>query len=395
MTITTSTHHYDAVVVGGRVAGAATALLLARSGLDVLVLDRGRPGSDTLSTHALMRSGVAQLCRWGLLDSIVEQGTPPIHRTVVHYGTDVLPIEVEPDGIVDALYAPRRTVLDPTLVDAAIDAGAHVRHGVTVDGLCRAADGRVAGVTGRDHDGRRFAATAPITVGADGIRSRVAELVAAPVIDRGRGASAFAYAYVADPDGAPDAYEWYFGRSASGGVIPTNGGLSCVWAGTDPDRFRREVRRDVRAGFRTLLGQAAPDVAERLAATPPVGPVRSFPGLPGYVRQAHGPGWALVGDAGYFKDPISAHGISDALRDAELLARSIVAAGDPGAPDALAGYQATRDELSGDLFAAVERFVGFGWTEAELPSVLIELSRAMRAEYDYLTHLDAVPATAG
>src|SRR5206468_10109150 len=75
------TTRHDVVVVGARAAGAATAMLLAGAGLDVLVVDRSRYGADTLSTHALMRAGVAQLHRWGLLDAVVRAGTPPVRAT--------------------------------------------------------------------------------------------------------------------------------------------------------------------------------------------------------------------------------------------------------------------------------------------------------------------------
>ena len=119
-----ATTRHDVVVVGARAAGAATAMLLARAGLDVLVVDRGRYGADTLSTHAILRGGVLQLHRWGLLDEIVAAGTPAIRRTTFHYATDQVSVTVKPSHGIDALYAPRRTVLDPILVDAATAAAA-------------------------------------------------------------------------------------------------------------------------------------------------------------------------------------------------------------------------------------------------------------------------------
>jgi flavin-dependent dehydrogenase len=140
---------YDAVIVGARCAGAATAMLLARRGLSVLVLERARPGTDTLSTHALMRGGVVQLRRWGLLDRLVEAGTPPVRRTSFHYGDETVTVSVKPAAGVDALYAPRRTLLDRVLVDAAVEAGAEVRFGVDVTGVLRHPDGRVGGVVAR------------------------------------------------------------------------------------------------------------------------------------------------------------------------------------------------------------------------------------------------------
>ena len=124
-------HGYDAIVVGARVAGAATAMLLARRGLRVLMVDRRRPGSDTLSTHALMRGGVLQLSRWGLLDRVIAAGTPAVTQTVLHYGDTSETVAIRPKAGVPSLFAPRRTVLDPILVDAAEEEGVDVRYGVT------------------------------------------------------------------------------------------------------------------------------------------------------------------------------------------------------------------------------------------------------------------------
>src|SRR5579871_4324901 len=166
----------DVVVVGARLAGAATAMLLARRGMRVVLVDRTRPGVDTLSTHALMRGGVLQLQRWGLLDRVRAAGTPPVHRTTFTYADAVVPIDIEPEDGVDALYAPRRTVLDPIVVEAAYEAGVDVRFGHAVSGLLRGERDRAAGVTGVGVDGRPFRIHANFVVGADGLRSAVARL---------------------------------------------------------------------------------------------------------------------------------------------------------------------------------------------------------------------------
>ena len=166
---------YDVVVVGGRVAGASTAMLLARAGARVALLDRSSYGSDTVSTHGLMRGGVLQLSRWGLLDEVAAAGTPPIRQTLFEYadgGSDRVTIRASAG--VDALYAPRRLVLDRILVDAAADAGADVAHETTVTALLRDDDGRVRGVRAQDRRGRTSELRGAITVGADGIRSTVA-----------------------------------------------------------------------------------------------------------------------------------------------------------------------------------------------------------------------------
>src|SRR5215472_2385127 len=147
--MSTRNSHYDVVIAGARCAGAATAILLARQGARVLLLDRSRYGTDTLSTHALMRGAVLQLHRWGLLPAIIAAGTPPVRSTTFHLPDYVSAVEIKPRHGLDALYAPRRAILDAILADAARDAGAEVRFGTSVTGLRRDRSGRVTGITGR------------------------------------------------------------------------------------------------------------------------------------------------------------------------------------------------------------------------------------------------------
>ena len=223
---------YDVVVVGGRVAGASTALLLARSGARVALVDRGTYGSDTLSTHGLMRAGVLQLTRWGLLPSLVAAGTPAIRRTAFHYADgETVEVALRPTAGVEALYAPRRLLLDRMLVDAAAAAGADVRHETTVTSLLCEGD-RVVGVRARDKQGRAQTIRAAFTVGADGVRSTIAARIGAPVVWRARSAGAVLYRYYA---GLPTiGYEWAYGDGVAAGLIPTNDGLTCVFVGTAP-----------------------------------------------------------------------------------------------------------------------------------------------------------------
>jgi 2-polyprenyl-6-methoxyphenol hydroxylase-like FAD-dependent oxidoreductase len=381
------THNYDVAVVGARAAGAATACLLARSGLHVLLVDRARYGADTLSTHALMRGGVLQLSRWGLLDEVIAAGTPPVHRTTFRYANTVVPIPIKSSHGVDALYAPRRTVLDPILVDAAVAAGVDVRFGIAVTDVERAGHGTVTGIVGRTRDGQPFRARARIVVGADGIRSTIAERVGAPVERLGTSAAAVTYGYWSGL--ATDGYEWNFRPDAASGVIPTNDGQVCVFASASP-------RRIGRGGLEPLVrivAESSPDLASRLAAATPPSALRTFTGQPGHVRRSWGRGWALVGDAGYFKDPLSAHGLTDALRDAELLARGIIAVVVDGVAedDALAGYQTTRDALSAALFDVMDVIAGHRWTDDEIADLLLQLSAAMADEVDALAALPAPP----
>lgn len=379
--------HYDAVIVGARCAGAATALLLARAGARVLVLDRSAEGSDTLSTHALMRAGVIQLRRWGLLDHVVTLGTPPVRRTIFRYGDITTTITLKPVGGVDALYAPRRTLLDPLLANAARDAGAEVRYGWTVTDVLRADDGRVVGVAATDPSGASRRIHASWTIGADGLNSFVARRVEAAIERQSSGGGAVVYAHV---DGVgTDSYEWIYAAGVTAGVIPTNGDAACVFAGTTPDRFRREIAGDLDRGFHTLLREASPDVAERVAAAPR-GRLRSFPGAPGRMRRPWGPGWALVGDASSYKDPLSAHGITDAFRDAELLARAIVGVLS-GAPEraAMDDYHRTRNRLSVGVFDAIAPIASYRWDVTTVEPLLRALSASMADEVTYLDGLTA------
>jgi len=375
---------FDVVVVGARAAGAPTAMLLARAGARVALLDRGRYGSDAVSTHGLMRAGVLQLSRWGLLEEVVAAGTPPVRSTTFHYSDDEpVHISLRRSPGVEALYAPRRHLLDRLLVDAAARAGADVAHGTTVSGLLRDASGRVRGVRTEGATGA-VELTARLVVGADGIGSRVAREVGAPVLRRGRAGSAVRYAYVAGVAAA--GYEWAYGDRAAAGLIPTNEGLTCVFVATAPGRLRRLGRGLPPEGVvRSLLDDAGPALAGRVDLARRVGPVRGWGGMPGFVRRSWGPGWALVGDAAYFKDPISTHGITDALRDADLLSDAVLAvlSGTPEA-EALASFERTRDELSGGLFEAGDAIAAYDWRGSEVQPLLRRLNAAMADEVELL-----------
>ena len=375
---TSNTQHYDVVIAGARCAGAATALLLARQGARVLLLDRSRYGTDTLSTHALMRGAVLQLHSWGLLDRVIAAGTPPVRSTTFHLPDAVSTVEIKPKHGVQALYAPRRTVLDAILADAARSAGVDVRFGTSVTGLRRDRTGRVTGITGRTGPAD-LEVGANLVVGADGRRSTIARCVGAGAARVAPASSAVIYRYFRDD--AIAGYHWHYAAGSAAGVIPTNEGLACVFAATSAERLRRDLGGGADAAMRGILARAAPELADRLAHRGAAGPPRVFPGLTGYLRDAAGPGWALVGDAGYFKDPITAHGITDALRDAQILARVVT----EGGPGAVGRYQAQRDELSLRLFRVTGRIACFDWTADEIGDHLLELKDAMAEEVAAMT----------
>ena len=380
---------WDAVIVGARVSGAATAMLLARAGLRVLCIDRSRYGSDTISTHALMRGGVLQLQRWGLLDDVLAAGTPRIQRAVFHVGDDdPIAISIKPSDGVDALVAPRRTVLDALLVDHAARAGATFDFGARVVGVHRDASGAVAGVRVRGmHQLTTRIERAPLVIGADGRGSTIGrEVAAAELTDAGH-ASSFLYAYWANLPN--NGYEWFFRQGLTAGAIPTNDGLTCVFVGARAPVLDAAVQSGtVSAVFERL--SATVGLRERLAGAHRIDSPRYVHALPAsYLRTAHGQGWALVGDAGHWLDPMSTHGMTGALRDAGLLAQAVIST-QPGSSqrrDALTHYQDVRDRLSLPMVDATDEIAGYAWDMTRIRTLLRNMSSAMTDEVETLASL--------
>jgi flavin-dependent dehydrogenase len=370
--------HYDVIIAGARCAGAAAALVLARAGARVLLVDRQARGSDTMSTHALMRAAVLQLARWSLLTPLQSKGTPPIGITTFHYGPESVPVAIKPEHGVHHLYAPRRTILDRILVDAAEVASAEVHHGILLSHLQSDPSGRIVGASLRDGNGEEARVRADFVIGADGRDSTVAKLVGAESYIVGRAASALVYGYF---QGLPDqGLHWYFAEKTAAGVIPTNHGQHCIFVGLPREQFGPVFRGDIEGGFLGLLKRCDPQLSAAVEGATLSGRLRGFAGAHGYMRRPFGPGWALVGDAGYFKDPLTAHGITDALRDAELLARAIL----EGGPRGMARYQQERDALSIPLFRLTEAIASFRWTLDEVKLLHNQLSAAMRTETNHI-----------
>lgn len=374
---------YDAIVIGARVAGAATAMLLARGGMRVLAIDGSAEGSDTLSTHAMMRAGVMLLDRWGVLDRLLAAGTPKIRRTTFHYGAEKIPVDIrERDGI-DSLIAPRRTVLDGALAAAAREAGATVLHRTIMTELLRDSSGKVFGVEIRDRDGRHHRVEADIVIGADGARSSMAKSVGAEILRQGLHPAAFIYGYWRGIE--LDGTHWQYALNTASGALPTNDGLACVFVGMPPDRYRPERIEKL---YNEVLAEVDPDLAASIARAERVGGYYPFAGRPGFIRQSWGDGWALVGDAACFKDPLTAHGMTDALRDAELLSRAVL----DGHPTALAEYQRERDDYAVEFLDLSDEIASFGWDLDHLKSLHMRLSRLMNTECDLIRELYAPTA---
>jgi 2-polyprenyl-6-methoxyphenol hydroxylase-like FAD-dependent oxidoreductase len=331
---------YDAIVVGARCAGAPTAMLLAQRGYRVLLVDRAEFPSDTVSTHVVQAPAVAALHRWGLLGQVAASGLPPMET----YSFDFGPITIKgtprpaPDGPPHA-YAPRRTVLDKILIDGAAKAGAEVRERFSVEEVL-VEDGAVIGIRGRDHGGGSVVERARVVVGADGRNSLVAKSVRAARYHEKPKLQSGYYTYYS---GLPtDGFEIFIRPSRGWGVAPTNGGLTMVvvgWPHAELEAFKSDPEANLLSTF-----DLAPEFAERVRAATREERLTGA-SVPNFFRKPYGPGWVLVGDAGYNKDPITAQGINDAFRDAESVSAALDQAfrGEHSFDDALSSHQVARD----------------------------------------------------
>ena len=309
---------HDVIIVGARCSGAPTAMLLARAGYRVLLLERARFPRDTLSSHYIHQPGVALLDRWGLLDNLRATDCQPLDHVV--YQVEDVRLEgcsLPADGHRTA-YAPRRFVLDPILAQAAVAAGAELREGCQVDDLIFE-EGRVAGVRYRGADGAEFTERARLVVGADGMHSIVARLVQAPMLVEDPCLTCTYYSYW---EGLPAHFELYERPGRWIGVIPTNGGRTLVMAYFPQSQFD-EVRRAARPAFAEAIRTTAPQLHARMAAAQQAERLYGTGEQRNFFRQACGPGWVLIGDAVHHKDSIAARGITDAFIQAQLLADRI------------------------------------------------------------------------
>src|SRR6201994_2194905 len=313
---------YDVIIVGARVAGASTAMLLARRGLKVLVVDRATFPSDTLSTHQVQLPGVARLARWGLLDAVLAAGTPLTRDVRFDQGDAMITGRYPAYQGVEAMCSPRRTLLDRVLVDAARAAGAEVRENFAVEEIL--GDGQVTGIRGQEKGGPAVTEQARLVIGADGKHSLVATAVDARAYRARSPRSMAFYTYWADVparDGSPAGTGEIYGRPGCvAAAWPTNDGLLMTYLAWPAARFD-EFRRDVEGNFLRTLDTVG--LGERIRAGHWAERFRGTPDLPSYLRQPYGPGWALVGDAGLLMDPVTGQGISHAFRDAELLADAV------------------------------------------------------------------------
>jgi 2-polyprenyl-6-methoxyphenol hydroxylase-like FAD-dependent oxidoreductase len=360
---------YDAIIIGARCAGSPTAMLLARNGYRVLLVDKARFPSDTISTHFIHPPGVAALARWGILERLKATGCPPVARYSFDFGPVTIAGSPRPANGAASGYCPRRTVLDTLLVEAAAAAGAEVREAFTVKEIL-VEEGRVTGIRGHAKGGPIVTERARVVVGADGRHSLVAKAMQP---ERYHEVPARAPSYYAYWSGLPvDTYEAHIraDRGRAWVVVPTHDGLSCVVQGWPQSQLKAN-RKDIEGTYMKSF-ELIPEFAERIqSATRETRFVGSVD-LPGFFHKPYGPGWALVGDAGYHKHPVTAFGITDAFRDAEAVATAFdaVLAGRRRYDDAMADYQRARDQQALPVYEFTCEFAKIEPPPAEMQQLM-------------------------
>ncbi len=340
-----TTHDYDAIVVGARCAGPPTAMRLAQMGHSVLVLDRDEFPSDCISTHFIHPRGGDRLEGWGLLQRVLDTNAPPILNQggLADGSFQQTPFGKKEDGSDIIGLCPRRIVLDKVLVDAAVEAGATFQGSTSVQDVVRDESGAVAGVIG-PHQGEPFEATARVVIGADGIHSRIARLVDAEAYERVDTLLFAYYTYYSGIEGA--GIEVYLGDGGGVLMFSTNDDQVCIGGGVSIERFE-DFRQDIEGNFTAMLEGASTELAERVANATRESEFQGMADLPHFKLPAGGPGWLLVGDAGYHVDPILGFGISNAWDHLEFAADAAHAVLSGAATDeeAAARYQEQRDEV--------------------------------------------------
>jgi flavin-dependent dehydrogenase len=375
---------YDAIVVGARCAGSPTAMLLARKGHRVLLVDKATFPSDTMSTHLVHPPGVAALGRWGLLDQLIETGCPPVKRYSFDFGPVSVAGSPQPiDGEARA-FGPRRTILDKLLVDAAGEAGAEVREAFTVEEIT-AEDGKVTGIRGHAKGGDSVTETAKVVIGADGKRSLLAKAVEPKQYNERPSQLAMYYAYWSDLP--VEGFETRIRAEHRRGwaALPTHDDLTCVPFGWPREEFDRN-KKDIEGNFLAAM-ELAPEFAERIRRATRESKFIGSAELPGYFRKPFGPGWVLVGDAGYHKNPITAMGINDAFRDAELVADGLDEAfgGGPSFDDAMSAYQEVRDREAMPVYEFTFEFASMEPPPPEMQQLIGGMQGNQGAQDDFVS----------
>ena len=376
---------YDAIIVGARCAGAPTAMLLARKGYRVLVVDRASFPSDTISTHMIHAPGVAALKRWGVLDKVIASGCPPVETYSFDFGPFTIKGTPRPSDGISVGYAPRRTVLDKILVDAAVQAGAEVRERFTVDEIV-VEDGVVVGIRGHDEGGRSVVERAGVVIAADGRNSQLAKAVQPLQYNE---KPMLQWSYYTYWSGLPvDGFEIFIRPDRGFAAVGTNEGLTMLVVGW-PFAESSAYKADAEANYLKTL-ELAPELAARVRGAKRE--ERFYGGsVPNFFRKPFGPGWVLVGDAGYNKDPITAQGIPDAFSDAERCSTALdeVFTGVRSFDEAMSEYHTTRDAHALPIYEFTTQL-------ATLEAPPVEMQQLLGAVYGNQDAMDTfVSITAG
>ncbi|MCA9939980.1 MAG: FAD-dependent monooxygenase [Anaerolineales bacterium] len=335
-----SSKKYDVIVVGARCAGASIALLLARAGVRVLLVDRARLPNDILSTHTVQLSGLACLEKWGLLSRLLPRGCQPYRHISMDFGDFSFTGAPPAAGDVADTICCRRTVLDAVLLEAAIEAGVEWRGGFPVQELITD-NGKVAGILNRGHSKSPVVEKASLVIGADGMRSTVARLVNADAYSTVPSLTFSFYSYWDNID--IEHAHLYVRDGCAMAMIPTNDRATIVVVQQRLDQFGA-FRKNIAHSF-LQAWEAIPGAVERLSAGTRLEPFKGTPYQPNFFRKPWGDGWALVGDAGSHKDSVTAQGIGNTFYDAEFLADALITglSGESCMDTALAAYHQKRD----------------------------------------------------
>ncbi len=372
---------YDAIVIGARCAGSPTAMLLARHGHRVLLVDRSPLGSDTFSGNFIHPPGVAALRRWGVLEALRRTNAPPIDT--VHFDVGPFALSGRPPAIdgVRTSYAPRRTILDALLANAAMAAGAEFRDRFRVDGLLFEGD-RVCGIRSTAPSGATVEERARIVIGADGKNSSIARLVGAPRYNEQPARTCNYGRYYSNLP--VDGNEIYVRPGHFAVAVPTHDDLTLVNVLAPVGRFK-EYRSDINGTFLSLL-ESAPSLYARVHAAQPASRFMGTVDTNAFFRRPWGNGWALVGDAGYYRDPITAQGMTDAFLDAELLAGAVHGAlsGAVSPETALQAYERLRNERVQAMYSLTADLAQLAPPNADMQSLFAALADSQEDTDEFL-----------
>lgn len=379
---------YDAIVIGGRCAGAVTAMLLARRGHRVLLLERGAYPSDVHQGHFIHKQGPKLLDEWGLLDKIVGTNCPPTLTHLSDFGDFPLIGRDIRVGNVAWGYGPRRRQLDQVLVEAAIEAGAEFRPNFLVESCLWDKD-QVVGIRGRDGHGKTNSPEkGRITIGADGKNSFLARAVGAPSYEETPALTCWYFSYWS---GVPtEGFEMYVRESRAIFSFSTNDGLFAIFIGWPIGEFN-SVRADIDGQFMQVVDKV-PDFGERVRSGRREERFYGTAHLPNFLRRPFGPGWALVGDAGCHKDPFQGLGICSAFRDADFLASAVHEGliGQTPLDEALMTYERRRNDAT-----MAEYRENIAWARfSPMPAEILQLRQAVRGNqhdtYRFIMTLEGV-----